>query len=204
MISREQIEWRDIWVTGANEETRPRLLLIGDSIARSYFAKVEEELVGTFLCARFATSACICDPSIEKELSLLFEDYQFAVIHFNNGLHGWDIDEQSYLQGLGRILDFIVWRSPESRLILATSTPMRRKDDLLAFDPKSDRVVERNKILREMAAHRNLPVNDLFGSVVDRPDCFAEDGVHFNPIGQNILGTQVARIILRENRQISG
>ena len=204
MIKREQIEWRDIWVTGANDVTLPRILLVGDSIARSYFAKVEEELEGAFLCARLATSACVCDPSIEKELSLLFNDYRFAVIHFNNGLHGWDIDEQSYLQGLGRVLDFIVGRSQESRLILATSTPMRQKDDLLAFDPKTDRVVERNKILREMAAHRNLPVNDLFGSVVDRPECFAEDGVHFNPIGQGILGSQVAQTILREIGQIPG
>ena len=52
MTKREAIEWRDIWVTGANDDSRPRLLLVGDSITRSCFAQVEMELKGIFFCAR--------------------------------------------------------------------------------------------------------------------------------------------------------
>ncbi|GEM_PF-1654724 len=36
MIHREQIEWHDIWVTGADDGVMPRALFVGDSIVRSY------------------------------------------------------------------------------------------------------------------------------------------------------------------------
>ena len=36
---RESIEWCDIWITHANETNLPRVLLIGDSIARDYFTR---------------------------------------------------------------------------------------------------------------------------------------------------------------------
>ena len=34
---RERIEWADIWVTDADKDDLPRVLLIGDSITRGYF-----------------------------------------------------------------------------------------------------------------------------------------------------------------------
>ncbi len=35
---RERIEWIDIWVTDADKNELPRVLLVGDSIARGYFS----------------------------------------------------------------------------------------------------------------------------------------------------------------------
>ena len=64
MIHREHIEWHDIWVTGADDDTMPRALFVGDSIARSYFPHVEEELRGIFLCARMTTSTCVADKAV--------------------------------------------------------------------------------------------------------------------------------------------
>jgi len=39
--AREAIEWCDIWISHANETNLPRVLLIGDSIARDYYPEVE-------------------------------------------------------------------------------------------------------------------------------------------------------------------
>jgi hypothetical protein len=50
---RERIEWTDIWVTDADKDDLPRVLLIGDSITRGYFGEVEKQLAGTAYCARF-------------------------------------------------------------------------------------------------------------------------------------------------------
>jgi hypothetical protein len=197
MIHREPIEWRDIWVTGADAGVLPRLLLVGDSIARSYFAQVEQELQDDYRCARLTTSTCVCDRAIEKELDLLLADYRFAVIHFNNGLHGWDYGDEEYGKGFGRVLDFITLRSPHSRLIVASTTPVRRTDKPDELDPVTDRVRERNRLACEAAARRCLPVNDLFGSVLDHPEYFAQDGVHFNPDGQAILGRHVVEVVLK-------
>jgi hypothetical protein len=40
---RESIEWCDIWISHASETNLPRVLLIGDSIARAYFPEVEKK-----------------------------------------------------------------------------------------------------------------------------------------------------------------
>jgi len=86
---RERIEWADIWVTDANKDDLPRVLLIGDSITRGYFGEVEKHLAGKAYFARLTTSKCVADPSFADEIQLLLKHYTFAVIHFNNGLHGW-------------------------------------------------------------------------------------------------------------------
>ncbi|MDD5706869.1 MAG: SGNH/GDSL hydrolase family protein [Kiritimatiellae bacterium] len=201
MIPREHIEWRDIWVTGADDDGTPRALFVGDSITRSYFTHVEEQLKGSFLCARMTTSACVADQAMGRELALLLDDYRFTVIHFNNGLHGWGYDETSYANGLSRMLDSIAGRSPWSTLIWANSTPVRRKGCLSTFAPETERVRERNRLACGIAATRKMPINDLFGCVADHPEYFAEDGVHFNAGGQSVLGTQVARMILKEGKR---
>lgn len=196
MIPREYIEWRDIWVTGADDHKLPRLLLVGDSIVRSYFEQVEEDLKGIFLCARMTTSTSVCDKILRKELDLLFTDYRFAVIHFNNGLHGWGNDEASYKKGLRGVLDFCIRRSPQSRLIWASTTPLRQADDLSVLAASTARVRERNRIACEIAVQRQLPVNDLFATVIDHPEYAAPDGVHFNADGQRVLGKQVAQKVM--------
>ena len=201
MRHREHIEWHDIWVTGADDGAMSRALFVGDSIARSYFAHVEEELRGIFLCARMTTSTCVADKALEKELGLVLDNYRFAAIHFNNGLHGWGYDERAYANGLSRVLDFIAGRCPRSIVILANTTPVRRKDDISTFAPETDRVRERNRLACDIAATHKVPVNDLFSCVADHPEYFTEDGVHFNMEGQRVLGKQVARIVLKEGNR---
>jgi len=202
MVKHEPIEWGEIWVTGADDDSLPRLLLVGDSITRSYFDLVETELKGSFLCARLTTSTSVCDKGMKKELALLLDNYKFSVIHFNNGLHGMGYDEKSYAKGFREVLAFIMRRSPGSRLIVADSTPMRRTDDLNTLDLTTNRVRERNRIIREIAAKRRLPVNDLFTPVIDHPEHFSKDGVHFNPTGQSILGKQVIQMVLAESHRM--
>jgi lysophospholipase L1-like esterase len=58
-------------------------------------------------------------------------------------------------------------------------------------------VRERNRIAVEFIRERGIPVNDLFSPVVERPECFREDGVHFNAQGNEILGRQVVKVIER-------
>jgi hypothetical protein len=197
----ESIEWRDIWVSGADTERWPRLLLVGDSIARSYFSHVEKELKDVYLCARLTSSTCVCDRAMEQELKLLLDDYRFAVVHFNNGLHGWDYGEKEYGQGLRRVLSFIAGRSPHSQLILATTTPIRRTDKPGELDPRTERVRDRNRLAREIAEKCRLPLNDLFDAVLDHPEYVGPDGVHFNPVGEAALGRQVAETVLKYGGQ---
>ena len=127
---RERIEWADIWVTDADKNDLPRVLLIGDSITRGYFDGVEKQLAGKAYCARLTTSKCVADPSFLDEVQLLLKQYRFAVIHFNNGLHGFGYTEDQYRAGLSGLLEVVEKHSSNAKLIWATTTPMREPSDL--------------------------------------------------------------------------
>ncbi len=62
----ERIEWTDIWVTNADRDDLPRVLIVGDSIARGYFNVVESELQDKAYCARFATSMFLTNLSLTR------------------------------------------------------------------------------------------------------------------------------------------
>jgi hypothetical protein len=189
---RERIEWADIWVTNANKDDLPRVLLVGDSITRGYFAEVEKHLAGKAYCARLTTSKCVSDPSFVDEVQLLLKHYKFAVVHFNNGLHGWGYTEEQYRDGLTETVDAIRRHAGDAKLIWATTTPVRQGNDLKKFGERTERVRVRNKFAAEIMKERNIPTNDLFGLVEEHPDWYSSDGTHFNAKGKSAQAKQVA------------
>ena len=100
--AREGIEWCDIWISHANETNLPRVLLLGDSIARGYYPAVEKRLAGKAFVARLTTSAFVSDPMFHQQIALVLDNTKFDVIHFNNGLHGWQHSEEEYRKAFPR------------------------------------------------------------------------------------------------------
>lgn len=192
----EYIEWLDLWVTGADRSDLPRLLLVGDSIARSYFGVVDQAFCDRYQCARLCTSTSVCNETFDRELSLLLDEYPFAVIHFNNGLHGSAYDQAAYRAGLERTWDFIAAHAPGARCIWAASTPVRMSLHVADLNTQQTQwVAERNRTAAEVANARGILVNDLFTPVVDHPEYFADDGVHYNDAGVQVLGEVVVKAI---------
>lgn len=194
---RERIEWADIWVTDADKDDLPRVLLIGDSITRGYFGEVEKHLSGKAYCARLATSKCVSDPFFPDEVQLLLKQYRFTVIHFNNGLHGWGYTEDQYRDGLQRLMECFKAHAGEAKLIWATTTPTRNRDNLQQIDERTERVKVRNQIAAEIMKERGVPTNDLFGLVEHHPEFFSGDGVHYNGKGKETQGAAVAESVLK-------
>ena len=192
---RERIEWADIWVTDADKDDLPRVLLVGDSITRGYFGEVEKHLAGKAYCARLTTSKCVSDPSFLDEVQLLLKQYRFAVIHFNNGLHGWGYTEEQYRDGLLRLMETFKQHAAGAKLIWAATTPVRDRDNLQQISDRTERVKKRNKIAAEIMKERGIPTNDLFGLVEEHPDWFSGDGVHFNA-REKAQGAAVAERVL--------
>ena len=102
-FSQESIEWCDIWISHADETNLPRVLLIGDSISRDYYPGVEKRLAGKAYVARLSTSAFVSDPVLLKEIKMVLGEYQFDVIHFNNGMHGWQHSGKRISAGLPEV-----------------------------------------------------------------------------------------------------
>jgi len=115
--SGESIEWCDIWNSHAGETNLPRVLLIGASITRDYYPEVEKHIAGKAFVARLSTSRFIADPVLLKEIELVLDQAQFDVIHFNNGMHGWQHSKAEHQKALPKLIKIIRAHAPKAKLI---------------------------------------------------------------------------------------
>jgi hypothetical protein len=184
--SHEFIEWCDIWISHANDTNLPRVLLIGDSIARDYYGEVEKRLDGKAFVARLATSRFIGDPVLLKEIELALGGTKFDVVHFNNGMHGWQHTEAEYRKTFPKLIKTIRAYAPRAKLIWATTTPLRDGQGVTG-DTKAEysdkRIDARNAIAAEILMRGH-------------PE-YHSDNVHFNGQGIQIQAAQVSGEILK-------
>src|SRR2546421_3667586 len=141
-LSRESIEWCHIWISHANETNLPRVLLVGDSITRDYYPEVEKQLVGKAFVAHLSTSRFVADPVLLKEVELVLDAAKFDVIHFNNGMHGWQHSEADYQKALPKLIQTIRAHAPKAKLIWAATTPLRDGKGV-TYDPNAEYSDER-------------------------------------------------------------
>src|SRR5215467_2727113 len=195
--ARESIEWCDIWISHANETSLPRVLLIGDSIARDYYPEVEKRLTGKAFVGRLATSRFVADPVLFKEIESVLDGTKFDVIQFNNGMHGWQHSEAEYRKAFPQLIKTIRAHAPKARLIWATTTPLRDGKGV-TYDTKAEysdeRIVSRNSLAAEVVAAQKIPTVDLNAAVRGHPELHS-DNVHFNGDGVQILAEQVSAAV---------
>lgn len=189
-VPHENVEWCDAWMPHTNETGLPRVLLIGDSITRAYFPAVDKRLAGKAFCARIATSRCVGDPALIEEIVAFAHREPFAVVHFNNGMHGWANSEAAYGAAFPALVEAIKKAAPGAKLILANTTAVRK--DMAGTDNK--RIAERNRLAGECVSKLGIPVDDLFTLTIAHPE-WHSDAVHFNATGVQAQAEQVAREI---------
>lgn len=192
----EAVDWLEVRVNAADDKSLPRVLLVGDSITGGYFPGVANELKGRANVARFATSRGLGDPALFKELALVLDQYQFSVIHFNNGLHGWAYTEDDYRAEFPKLMQVLKDHAPAAKLIWASTTPHRMGPPKFEqFDPKNKRIQERNRISAELAALAGIPVNDLYALEENHPEHMT-DGCHYKPEAAAAQAKHVAQFIV--------
>jgi lysophospholipase L1-like esterase len=196
-VVREDTEWLDVWLPNTNSHDLPRVLLIGDSITRGYGPQVEADLKGKAYVGRMATSKSLGDPALLDEVALVLREQAFDVIHFNNGMHGAGYSEEEYAAALPALLATLRRYAPNAKLIWASTTDVRQRNHLETADPKTDRIVQRNRAAAAIVQKENIPTDDLFSLVRGHPDYHAEDGVHFSDKGSGILAAQVSDSIAK-------
>jgi lysophospholipase L1-like esterase len=186
-VRREAIEWTDVWMPHTNENNLPRVLLIGDSITRAYYAEVEERLKGKAWVARIATSKALGDPALLAELGAFLSEAKFDVVHFNIGMHGWQYTEEEYRQALPELLRAIRKGAPAAKVVWGQTTPVRADREKGATN---GRIEERNRLAREFFASMGVPVDDLHALMKPHADMHTDD-VHFGKEGSALLAAQV-------------
>ena len=188
-LAREGTEWMTSYAYNANDTSLPRVLLVGDSICNGYQTFVRDELAGTANVSFYATSKCVTDPTYLKSLSFMLEEYDYKVVHFNNGLHSLSTDRKAWESGLVAALNLIKEKGKGAKIIWATSTPLKNPD-LTAKTKElnliADRVMQVNTIL----------IDDLFALMdpLDR-NGFWVDTYHFNEAAKKMQAKQIADFV---------
>jgi GDSL-like Lipase/Acylhydrolase family len=197
--ARESIEWCDVWISHANETNLPRVLLIGDSIARDYYPEVEKCLAGKAFVARLTTSRFVADPVLLTEIESTLDGAKFDVIQFNNGMHGWQHSEAEYRKAFPKLIKTIRAHAPRARLTWATTTPLRDGKGMTGdtnAEYSDERIATRNAIAAEIVAAHKIPTVDLNAAVRGHPE-FHSDNVHFTGEGSKILAAQVSAAVAK-------
>ena len=196
----EEIEWT--WeVRPPHPDLKlPNVLLLGDSLSRNYFPQVTKDLAGVANVYLIASSTSVGDPRLPQEIRefAAMEHVPFRIVHFNNGMHGWDYTEAQYKTAFPEFLRTV--RSLVARnsaLIWATTTPVKPQ----AFNgATNDRVDARNVIARTFVDVAHIPIDDQHALMIRHQDLY-QDTVHFNTAGSNLMGDQAAAMIRAQLRE---
>lgn len=173
----EDFEWDNTWIEQANKIDVPRVLYIGDSISCGIRRIATERSGGRYLFDGFGSSKGLDNPYFRASLvPFAAQQPRRDVILFNNGLHGWHLDdENAYRRLFGEMLTFLQKEYAGTPLYAVLTTSV---DD----PAREARVQARNQVVAELAHERALPVIDLYAASVEIK-ALHTDGVHFSKEG---------------------
>lgn len=197
---KEYIEWTNMRWYNAPDAAKPRILLIGDSIVVGH-GDLVFDLVKDKICIDYlATAKCVSDKDYMRELDYMLSLNSYAAIIFNNGLHGWDIDDTVYAANLRETLTCL--KAQTELLAWRNSTPIRTIGDLSRFETaRNPRVIKRNKDAAKIAHDLALPVIDLYTPMAENQNFFCEDAVHYTPDGRKIQAEIIAAFLKQQTFQ---
>jgi hypothetical protein len=190
----EEVEWTWEVRPPHTDPKLPNVLLLGDSISRNYFPEVSKELAGAANVYLMASSTCVGDPRLPRQIAefATMEQIRFSVVHFNNGMHGWDYSEAEYKAAFPEFLSAVnTLVSQGGALIWASTTPVRPGTSGGATDA---RIEARNAIALAVVKAAGVVIDDQYTLMTPHGDLH-EDDVHFSPAGAKIQGEQAASMI---------
>ena len=186
----EDYEWDRMWIEKANDEKTRRVLYIGDSIScetRKY-ATVATSCEIYF--DNYATSKALDNPFFFDNIRLFSEEekYRSAVV-FNNGLHGWHLDDETdYSREYKKMICFLMKEFEGTPLVLLLTTHV-------AHEERDARVRVRNRVVCELAEKYGLSVIDLYTVTKEHSEFLGNDGVHFSKEGCQLLSDVLVKQI---------
>ncbi|MEZ2347266.1 SGNH/GDSL hydrolase family protein [Terriglobus sp. RCC_193] len=192
----EKIEWTWADRPESPNPALPNVLLLGDSITRAYYPSTVKALEGVANVYLFATSACSADPRYTAQLKdyMALAAVPFAVIHFNNGMHGWRFTEAEYAASLPGVVSTLKKLQPQARLVWTDTTPVRKDSDTGATNARID---QRNRDAAQVMQRLNISVDDQHALMQPHADMHSDD-VHWNAAGSDLQAAQVAALVRRQ------
>lgn len=183
------------------DTSRPRVLLIGDSILGGYMNPVIKALDGkAYVDAWMHPHAQ--SPHLNKLLGEMLDNGPYDVVHFNMGLHGWQagrIKEGTYEPLTRDFVEVIRTRLPKAKVIWASSTPVTVKGKPTELDAEINPVIiEHNRMAAKVMTELKVPVNDFYALLVGRLEWARGDQFHWKPEAYAVLAKTCAESVERE------
>src|SRR5260370_40090285 len=191
----EEIEWTwEVRPQHAHPKL-PNVVLLGDSITRNYFPQVTQDLRGVAIVYLMASSPSVGDPCLSHQIAefAATQRVSFAVIHFNNGMHGWGYTEAQFQSSFPLFLRAIRSLPGRGKLIWATITPVKGEASGGATNPRID---ARNAVAHAFIEAEKILFDDPHGLMIRHIDLY-EEPVHFDENGSAIMGRHAATMIKR-------
>ena len=124
------------------DATRPRVLLIGDSILNGYLSAVIKVLEGKAYVDAWVNPYWQ-SAQLNQMLSEVLTNGRYDVIHFNLGLHGWPkgrIQEGAFTPLTQKYVEVLKAKQPQAKLIWASTTPVLMKGQP-ALNPEINSII---------------------------------------------------------------
>ena len=181
----ECFEWDNTWIEHTENTASPRFLYIGDSISVGTRPAANAMAEGRLLFDHFGTSKALDNPYFFDSLTLFTaQTLPPKAVFFNNGHHGWHLDEETYAVLYAELLDKLVAKFGRVIPVLTTYST----SDL----SPNHRVEARNAAVRRIAAERGLPVVDFYTVAYEHRDHLT-DGIHLDGEGYRALAAELLR-----------
>lgn len=196
MSKLEKIEWTNIWYTDTRLENK--ILLLGDSITQGYHCYVDEAFENKYCVGTHTTSKAVDNIYLIKEIELMINQYgknNFKAVHVNNGIHGSHLSDSEYAKFFDMYIYQLKEMLPDSKFILALSTPITTPEKGFRYSPANDQIIRRNAIVTETAKRYGMTAEDLYSVVDGIDEIRAGDGFHYNSDGYEKLGRTVISTI---------
>jgi lysophospholipase L1-like esterase len=176
------------WNYLKDEPGLPRMLIIGDSISRSYTLDVRKALAGKANVHRAPANCGPTDTGLKK-LDIWLGEKKWDVITFNFGIHDRATPPETYRANLVTLLARL--RATGAHIYWVRTTPASEgpnKENFTAAHCES-----LNRIADQLMHEAGIPVIDIYSLVAPRLAEFQlPNNVHFNGKGSSAMGKEIA------------
>lgn len=174
-------------------DSLPRVLLIGDSVMNGFHSSLIESLEGIAIVDYWLTPKYLKSEHLFTDLKKVVSSHNYTVIQFNIGLHGWPtgrILEHEYAPLLKTYVKTIQENANGSSLIWASTTPITEEGIPNLNKEFNPVIFHRNELALGIMKVNQIPVNDLYGLVQDKLHLATLDKYHWKPEGYQLMSDQ--------------
>jgi lysophospholipase L1-like esterase len=181
------------WGYVQDDPRLPRVLIIGNSISRSYTVSVRRALTGKANVHRAPANCGRTDNFFKDAEVWLMQNgsNKWDIITVGYGIHDAGKSPAAYTDNLRKIVARL--RETGARIYLVSATPWYDKKDTERAKDLSPKV---NATLAAFAQEEKLELVDHHAAVIARiAELQGKDGTHFNDVGADVLGKALAAAI---------